>query len=403
MKKLLIISQYYYPENFRINEISNEISKRNWDVTVLTGIPNYPKGFFYNGYSFFKKRYEIIGNIKVIRLPIIPRLNNGLFLFLNYISFVISGYIWVIFNKKKFDLIYCYETSPITQALPGILLSKFQKINFILYLTDLWPESVVFASPFKKGVFISLINTLVKYIYKNTSLILISSRYFIKQKLLKELPKRKVIYWPQFAESKYKPIFEKQHDKSINLGCFNLVYTGNIGYAQDFQVLINAVKLLKKEKILVKVNIFGEGRYSKKLSRLVEKEQLNDYFIFFGAIPSIEIPRILGNSDAAFISLKNEKVFEYTIPSKLQTYLACGSAIIASINGVTSEIIKSAECGFSSQAGDAYKLYRNIKLFAENRHFYKEKFKQNSLKYSNKHFNKDSLLRKLNKYFLSEL
>jgi glycosyltransferase involved in cell wall biosynthesis len=403
MKKLLIISQYYFPENFRINEISNEISNQNWDVTVLTGIPNYPKGIFYKGYSYFKKRNEIIGKVKVIRIPIIPRLNNVFFIFLNYISFVISGYIWVLFNKKRFDLVYCYETSPITQCLPGILLSKFQNINFILYLTDLWPESFVFASRIKKGIVISIINSIVKYIYNNSSLILISSNYFLKQNLLSKVPESKIRYWPQFAESIYKPINDEVHHKILGSDYFNLTYTGNIGYAQDFQVLINAVKLLKIDNISIRVNIFGEGRYSKKFVRLVEKEHLNDYFKFFGVIPSFEIPKILRESDAAFISLKNEEVFELTIPSKLQTYLACGSPIISSINGVTSEIINSSQCGFSSPAGDANKLYKNIKLFIENKQFYLEKFRLNSLNYSKTNFDKNLLLSKLNQFFILEL
>ena len=146
---ILVISQYFFPEQFRVNDICTEWIKRGYQVTVITGIPNYPQGKFYNGYGYFQKRTERYNGIDIIRLPIIPRGNSAVMIALNYISFVISGFLWSKFTTLKADKVFVYEVSPMTQALPGVWYAKRRGISSVLYVMDLWPENIEYVGGIK--------------------------------------------------------------------------------------------------------------------------------------------------------------------------------------------------------------------------------------------------------------
>ena len=209
--RILVISQYYYPEQFRINDICKELVKRGHKVTVLTGIPNYPGGKYYKGYGLIKKRKEVKDGVEIIRIPLIPRRKNVITLALNYISFVISGYFWSKFTKREFDKVFIYEVSPVFQALPGIWYSKRRKIDCSIYVMDLWPESLELVTNIKSRVILNPINKVVDYIYKNCTKILASSESFAKKIAKRGHNKEKIIFWPQYAEEFYKPVNKEQY------------------------------------------------------------------------------------------------------------------------------------------------------------------------------------------------
>ena len=139
---ILVVSQYFFPEQFRINDICVEWVMRGYKITVLTGIPNYPQGTFYDGYDLNHRRTEEWNGIKIIRIPLFPRGNNSMGLALNYVSFVASGFVWSLFTKIKADYVFNFEVSPMTQALVGVWYAKKRKIPCYLYVQDLWPENV---------------------------------------------------------------------------------------------------------------------------------------------------------------------------------------------------------------------------------------------------------------------
>jgi glycosyltransferase involved in cell wall biosynthesis len=281
-------------------------------------------------------------------------------------------------------------------ALPGIFIAKKQKIPFILYVTDLWPESLLFASKINSELFNLILNKIVDYIYENSSNILISSKGY-KTPISKRVNDiNKIIYWPQYPEELYKPYIENNSkDKNLSNKLFTITYTGNIGFAQDFEVLVNAVKLLKDEGLKIKVNIVGNGRFLSTFKNLVIKSNTSEYFSFLGSKPPIEIPKILYLSDVAYLSLAKEELFEYTLPSKFQTYLACGIPVLASINGETSRIINEANCGYSSNAGNYKDLAENIKKMSQLEKHELRKLGLNGLFYSKRFFKKNKLLNTL--------
>lgn len=381
-KHILVISQYFYPEPFRINDICQEWIKRGHKVTVLTGIPNYPEGKFYKGYSWFKKRKENWNGIDIIRLPIISRGHSSIRLILNYYSFVWSGWFWKIFTKIKPDLIFTFEVSPMTQALIGKWFSKKRKIPNYLYVQDLWPENLIVGGIHNKSV-IKHYQKMSDNIYKSCTKIFATSPSFVKAIQDRVDDKDKVIYWPQYAESFYKPVQSKSQEIPDN-DSFKIVFTGNVGFAQGLNILPKVAKLTNKNVYFV---IVGDGRYKDQLMK--ETEEVKEKFLFIDRQPSEKIPEILCSCDAAFISFMDEPLFEKTIPAKLQSYMACGMPILASAFGETKRIIEEAKCGICTPLGDEQSLSLAIEdLIKADRSV----MSKNALKYCNENFNKDTLI-----------
>ena len=360
-KHILVVSQYFYPENFRINDMASEWVKRGYKVTVLTGIPNYPQGEYYEGYDLKNKRREKWNGVDIIRIPIIPRGNKAIGLILNYFSFIVSGLIWNRINRINADIVFSFEVSPMTQVLVGCGYAKKHKVPHFLYVQDLWPENVETATGIHSRLIIGPIDRMVDSIYKQVDEIFVTSPSFVKAVISRKenVPKNKVHYWPQYAEEFYKPI-EKQNIKGIpDDDSFKIAFTGNIGTAQGLDILPRTAKLLKNEN--VKFVIVGDGRYQVDFERLIKKYDVEDSFVLLPRVDAEKIPIILSACDAGFISFNSASLWEMTIPAKLQSYMACGKAIIASASGETKRIIEEAGCGVCEEIGNSKALARGIK------------------------------------------
>lgn len=400
-KSILVISQYFYPEQFRINDICKEWVKRGYEVTVVTGIPNYPQGKFYRGYGLFKRRREVYEGVHIIRLPLIPRGNNNLLLVCNYFSFVVSGWFWSLFTKIKAEQVFIFEVSPMTQALPGVWYGKRRKVPCSIYVQDLWPENVEVVTGIQNKKIIDAIDRMVDYIYQNCKYIFATSPSFVSR--LEERDSvyqnnlSKVIYWPQFAEDFYKPLLkEKSADSSEE--CFKVIFTGNIGYAQGLDILPKAAVLLKKQRIGCKFYIVGNGRYQREFRKDIDKNRVEDMFCLLGRKSPEEIPKYLANCDAAFLSFADHSLFRMTIPAKLQSYLACGIPVIAAASGETERIIKEAGAGVVSQIGDAEDLVKKILFLVKCTSEERQKMGQNALDYYKREFDRKKLLDKIEEY-----
>lgn len=403
---ILVVSQYFYPEQFRINDICTEWVKRGYKVTVLTGIPNYPQGKFYDGYGFAKKRSEVWNGIEIIRIPLIPRGHNSLGLCMNYASFVISGFFWKCFTKIKADVVFNYETSPMTQALVAVWFAARRKIPCYLYVTDLWPDNVEIITGIHNKFLISSLDSMVNYIYKKCTKIFTSSKSFISKMTERGVSPEKLEFWPQYAEDFYVP-HSKNDAPEIKSeipddGIFNIVFAGNIGYAQGLGILAETALILKKENFTVRINIIGDGRYKNKLLEEISKNDVSEYFNFIKKQPAEKIPLYMAYADAALICLDKSEVFAMTIPAKTQSCMACGVPILVSADGEVGEIIEEAGCGYSSAASDAEGLAVNIKKFCLLSESEKNEMRQRSRLYYDKSFDKDMLMDKMDTYFTEE-
>ena len=406
-KHILIISQYFYPEQFRINDIALEWIKRGYKVTVLTGIPNYPQGKFFEGYGWRQKRNETWNGVDIIRLPIIARGHSSVGLICNYLSFVVSGYFWKVFTKLKPDTIFTYEVSPMTQALIGVWLSKKRKIPNILYVTDLWPQNVEIITGIHSKFIIGPISKMVNYIYKHCDKIFISSKSFKKDICSRiECGSRsadeKIIYWPQYAEDFYKPLSDAPQKDIPQDGVFNIVFAGNIGYAQGLGILVDVAKQLQEKDLLVRFNIIGDGRFKSELVGRIKKVGIERYFNFIDRKPAEEIPEYFFFADALLICLSKSDVFSMTIPAKTQSCMACGKPILVSADGEVQEIIRDSGSGLASDAEDIDGLVKNITDIANMSQQELNQLGENALHYSQEYFNKYALIEQAEKILFKQ-
>ena len=304
--KILLVTQYFYPENFRINDFASEFKNRGYEITVLTGIPNYPTGKYYNGYGLFKKNRETYKGIKIFRSPLIPRGSGSPFrLALNYISFIIGSTFTSLFLlHKQFDIIFVFEPSPITVCLPAIFIKKIKKIPICFWVLDLWPESVVSAGNLKTGLIPKILNPLVKFIYRHSDKILVSSRGFINSIEEKGINKNKVDFFPQWAEAIFKPLKPNVNLlNSISSNSFKVMFAGNIGEAQDFPSILKAAELLKDNKNINWI-ILGGGRKKEWVESQIKENNLEKCFHMLGSFPLEKMPEFYSQADCMLFSLK---------------------------------------------------------------------------------------------------
>lgn len=399
---ILVISQYFYPENFRINDICKEWVKRGYEVTVVTGIPNYPEGKFYKGYGWFKRTQEEYEGIHVVRLPIISRGKSSFRLMLNYMSFVFSGAIWAISSKIKADKVFIFEVSPMTQALVGVWYARKNEIPCFIYVQDLWPENVEIVMGLKNKKIIGTIDKMVDYIYKNCDKIFATSPSFVKR--IEERAsawngtESKVVYWPQYAEDFYRPVEKVELPDMPQNGKFKIVFTGNIGYAQGLDILPRTAVILKKDHVACQFIIIGDGRYREEFEKEIAQNDVEDMFVLLGRKNPKEIPYYLAWCDVAFISFSDNPLFSMTIPAKLQSYMACGMPILAVAGGETKRIIEEAECGWCCKLESVSELAMIIAQCAVGKKSVAEKKSWFALEYVNKYFNKVELLDKIDGY-----
>lgn len=400
--KILVISQYFWPEQFRVNDICNELIKRGYEVTVITGIPNYPEGRFYRGYGAHKRRHEVINGVKVYRLPIISRGRSKVRLVLNYLSFVLSGYFWKVFTKEEANCVFIYDVSPMTQALVGVWYGVKKKIPVIHYVADLWPENLIAAGGVNSKIVLNLIGRMVDYIYSNNDRILTSSNSFVDRIANRGVPKNKIEFLPHYAEDFYTPLDKKENgivSKWIPYDdeSFNLMFTGNIGEAQGLNILPETARILNERMLNVKFNIIGAGRYLQDLVKEVEEEDLMAMFRFIPRMPPSEIPRFLAYADAGLVILANSPIFELYIPAKLQSYMASGLPIIASSDGEVASIVNSSKSGYSAKGGDpeclANAIEKLMNIEAQEYHQMKKK----SLDYYKSNFDKENVMNQLDR------
>lgn len=359
--KICIFTNHFYPEDFKVNDIAFELSKLGHEITVLTAIPDYPKGKFYDGYSLFKRRREVVNGVNVIRLPIIPRgKGRSIRLVLNYLFYYFCLSVFTFFHrlKHKYDRIFVHLTSPFFIGVCAKKLSKWQNIPLLVWILDLWPESLISAGGISNPFIIKPQIKMVQKVYNQCSKILISSKGFEKSICEKGNYKDKLVYFPNWAEdvkgecpedfdiNKIEPFASKKTEDFI------LLFAGNIGEAQNLDAVVEAAKLLKDEKN-IKFVFVGDGRRKDFLEQFSREKGLSETVYFLGRYPIETMPIFMDAADVLIFSLKDELCFNLTVPAKVQFYMSQGKPVLAMINGDGAELVEEAKCGFTANAGNS--------------------------------------------------
>lgn len=365
--RILIVSQYFMPETFIINDLALEIEKLGHEVTVLTGKPNYPEGKIFTGYrakGFQSERYG--QNISILRVPMRPRGPGGAKnLILNYLSFVISGCLfgpWLL-RGRQFDVILVFGVSPITAVIPAILLKVIKRASLSVWVQDLWPQSLVVTNYIRNPYLLKMVEWMVWAIYKCSDQILVQSRSFVAP--IKHIfSKAEPIYYPNSFRRMPENL---QGPKPTSLaevfaGEFNLVFAGNIGKAQSVETIVAAAKILRDDP-KIKIVFIGSGSMLSWIEEQKRQFSLNN-IICAGRFDFSFMPSIYAQADAFLLTLNADDILQYTLPWKTQGYLAAGKPIVGAIDGEGARVIVEAGCGYCGPAENAEVLAENIKKMA---------------------------------------
>ena len=359
--KILIVTQYYFPESFKSNDLSFELQKRGHEVTVLTGLPNYPEGKMYDGYGVFKNRKQEINGVKVIRSLLLLRgKGGGIRLFLNYFSFAFFASIKAFFLNfgNKYDAVIVHEPSPITQFYPALLLKKLQNAPVYFWVMDLWPESLEIAGGVKNKFILNFFKKMVITFYKNSEKILITSKGFKNSIVEKGDFENKLEYFPNWAEDSISEGDQNFPVPDLPVG-FKVMFAGNVGEAQDMESIMNSALALKDHSE-IKFIIVGDGRKMPFVQDFIEKNNLQKTVFTVGRFPVEAMASFFAKADVMLVSLKYDKIFNLTVPAKVQAYMSASKPIVAMLNGEGAEIIEEAKCGLAAPAGDSNKLAETI-------------------------------------------
>lgn len=335
-----------------------ELCERRHDITVLTGVPNYPEGQVFPEYRRNPTAYAAYGAAKIIRLPMVPRGKSPLTLLINYLSFALTGSIlgaWRL-RGQRFDVIFVYGPSPITVGLPAIFLKRLKRTPLAFWVLDLWPETLGAVGALRSPLAMRLVGLLVSFIYNRCDLILAQSRSFVPQ-IRKYCQKdRRIEYFPSWSEAKFElPCAEPAAEVPHKDGVFSVMFAGNIGDAHDFPAILDAAEALRSRKN-IRWLIVGDGRSANWVRSEVERRCLSETFLLLGRHPVDRMPSFYQHADALLVSLRDAPIFAMTIPAKLQSYLAAGIPIVAMMNGEGAEIVKRSGAGVSCPAGDGKAL-----------------------------------------------
>ena len=375
-----------------------ELDKRGNEVTVLTGLPNYPEGSFYKGFSYSSVGKSEMGKIKVIRSPIIPRFSSKkIQLAINYLSFVFSASVMGLFYcREKYDVIFTYAPSPVTVALPAIFLNFFKKVKHVIWIQDLWPEVFMAVEAPKTKLFYDSVESMMKFIYKRCDLILIQSREFQQNIIKLGVNKNKIKYFPNWAENFFIPLdSELASTEGIDIpgsDTFKIMFAGNIGAAQCFDIILEAAIKLKSKKI--SWIILGDGRRKKWLDEQIKIHSLQNNIFTLGNKPVKDMPFYYSLADVMLVSLEPHPVFSAWIPGKIQSYLACGKPILALLSGAGAQVIKESKSGFSIDSVKTDELVSKVEDLSMMTESDLSKMGENALEYYDREFNRDKLISK---------
>jgi glycosyltransferase involved in cell wall biosynthesis len=386
-----LISEFFYPDNFRVNDTVKELVARGHTVSVITALPDYETGRIPKRYKWLKNRRETLLGADTVHILTSERKTGAFFRALNYGTFMINSAIYALFCKKpNCDVIMVNETSPIFQVLPGVILKKRTHKKLVLYLFDLWPESLKAWNVKEDSFLFKQVKKFSIWLYRKCDIIAITSKPF-RDYLVNvcDVEDEKIVYLPQQYEDEFCDIACRYTDNGI----MDVLFAGNIGAVQSLDTAIKAVSLMKSKKPFL-LHIVGDGSELKNLQDLANDLCVSDKVIFHGRFPQSEMKEFYKNADCLLLTLSGDSAIGLTLPGKAQGYLCAGKPVIGAINGAGAQLIEESKCGKAVPSGNEKALAMLFDDIAENFEQYKEMGK-NGRKYYEENFTKDIFMNSL--------
>ena len=399
--RILVVTQYFWPENFRINDLVAELVRRGHEVTVLTGLPNYPGGALFPEFAADRSGFANYEGATIVRVPLVMRgRGRGVRLFANYLSFALSASLlgsWRL-RRHRTDAIFVFAPSPITVGLPAVLIGRVKRTPVTLWVLDLWPETLVALDVVRSRLLLGLVSRMVRFIYDRCALVLVQSRGFVPAVLRhsgRNDAAQRTRYFPSWSEPMAAGrAAEPAPDVAWRPDLFTVVFTGNIGEAQDFPAILEAAERLR-DAPRIRWVVVGDGRASRWVEDEVRNRGLEAQVLLVGRFPLERMPSFLRHADALLVSLHADPVFALTIPGKVQSYLQSGLPIVAMLDGEGARIIEESGAGLTCPAGDSEGLARAVlslsALSAEER----MEMGQRGATYAAREFSREQLISRL--------
>ena len=403
--RILVVSQYFWPEQFLINELVSDLVKDGHEVVVVTGEPNYPNGIIYPDFIASKDNYNEYNGAKIYRSSLVPRGKGKFGLLLNYVSFMLSSSLnlYKLRKEEKFDVVFFFQLSPIFSGLAAVLYKKINRVPLVTWVQDIWPESLSATGQITNRYALNVVGKFVDFIYKNSNVILIQSQKFREAISERCDGSLNVQYLPNWADK----IFSNHENPDADFynkipGVFDFVFAGNVGDAQDFDTIIDAVLRIKDVEGF-RLVVVGDGRAKEGALKKIENLGLNERFLFLGAHAIKFMPSVFLKSDVLLVSLLDNEIFSNTIPSKVQAYLASGRPILASLSGAGADVILESGAGLISEPGNSNMLSDNIVKFLHIQNTELARMGESGRNFYKNNFDKNILIKKLECILKSEV
>ncbi|MEX5362120.1 glycosyltransferase family 4 protein [Pseudomonas guariconensis] len=401
--RVLVVTQYFWPENMRINDMVRDFREKGHDVTVLTGLPNYPEGEVFESYRTSPGDFASFHGADIVRVPMLPRGKRSIRLILNYASFFLSASTVGAFKlrSRKFDALFVYAVSPIMAAIPAVVIGRLKRAPVFVWVLDLWPETLRAVGVVRNPRLLSLVGRMVSWIYNRTDYLLLQSHGFlenVKQYCTRNIAQERLVYFPSWAEDDFS-------SPAVTIGTlihadpsvFTVVFAGNLGEAQDFPAVLEAAEALR-DTAAVRWIIVGDGRMSTWLGEQVQARGLHNVHLL-GRHPLEAMPGLFAQADALLVTLKTNDVFQKTIPGKVQAYLASGRPLLGMINGEAARVIRESGAGYACDSGDAQGLAEITRSLAATSVAQRQAMGDAGRVYYLEHYSKPKLMARLETLF----
>lgn len=399
-KRLLVVAQHYWPENFRSTDLCQGFVEDGWEVDVLCGLPNYPQGEWFDGYNYFGPRRQTHEGVEIFRAGEVRRKGNtSLRIFLNFISFPVAALCSLPrLHGRKYDAVLSYETAPVFMLLPAIVYAKLHRVPLTCYVLDLWPDNLYSAFPVNSGFLRKCLQVVSHWHYRRCDR-LIGMSDALCETLRAIAPSAEVAMIPQYCEDFYA---DQTHDPKLDArfaGRFNVLFAGNISPVQGLELLVAcAVRLKAEDRRSIHFVLVGDGMSRADIERQVDEAGVGDWFTFEGQHPAADIPQYQAMADALYCSLAKIANLGLTVPAKLTSYLAAGRPCLVAVDGEASRLVDGAGCGLTCGAGDADALYDNLCRLAAMDGEARAAMGRRARACYEKNFRRDKLLRQLEKF-----
>ncbi|MHA3105238.1 glycosyltransferase family 4 protein [Acinetobacter sp. ANC 3791] len=384
--KILLLTQWFDPEpTFKGLAFAKELQRQGHQVQVLTGFPNYPGGKIYDGYKLKLYQREKIEGISILRVPLYPSHDNSaLRRIFNYISFTFMAMLFGIFATKKADVIYAYHP-PLTVGIAAIFIKLFRRTPIVYDIQDMWPDTLQATGMLNNKKILNIISLVCNVVYKYVDHIVVLCPGFKQLLIERTVPEHKisVIYnWCDEEALTHASPIKIEYQKNLH-SKFNIVFAGNMGKAQALDTILTVATSLQNLPNIQFVFV-GSGTETDRLKRRMYDENINN-LLFIPRVPMIEVGGILEQADLLLVHLRADPLFEITVPSKTQAYMAMGKPLLMAVSGDAADLVVQAKCGETALSEnvesikkailDIYKLspIEQQKLGLNARDFYQKK------------------------------